>query len=51
MRASELGMAEGMTVVRSQDLPLGDRKKAWDGDAADNRVRKWASAKEEPNTS
>ncbi len=51
MRAGELGMAECMTVVRYQDLPLGDRQKAWDGAAAEKRVRKWASAKEEPNTS
>jgi len=40
-----------MTVVRYQDLPLGDRDKAWDGNAAEKRVRKWASAEGEPNTS
>lgn len=38
-----------MTVVRFQDLPLGNRSKAWDGDAAEKRVRKWASAQDEPN--
>ncbi|MGI8626906.1 MAG: hypothetical protein ACR2J5_10125 [Geodermatophilaceae bacterium] len=40
-----------MTVVRYQDLPLGDRDKAWDGNAAEKRVRKWAAAKDKPNTS
>lgn len=40
-----------MTVVRFQNLPLGDRERSWDGDAADKRVRKWAAAKGEPNTS
>lgn len=32
-----------------QDLPLADRDREWDGDAADKRVRKWAGAEEEPN--
>lgn len=40
-----------MTVVRFQDLPLGDRERAWDGDAAEKRVRKWAGAEDEPNSS
>lgn len=40
-----------MTVVRFQDLRVGDRDKAWDGDAAEKRVRKWASATDEPNSS
>lgn len=40
-----------MTVVRFQNLPLGNRERAWDGDAAEKRVRKWASAKDAPNTS
>ncbi len=28
-----------MAVPRFQDLPLADRDRAWDGDAADKRVR------------
>ncbi|HEX5018223.1 MAG TPA: hypothetical protein VFX15_11645 [Actinomycetes bacterium] len=38
-----------MTVPRFQDLPLADRDRPWDGDAADKRVRKWAGAEDEPN--
>jgi hypothetical protein len=38
-----------MSVVTFQDLPLADRKRRWDGDAANKRVRKWAGAEEEPN--
>jgi hypothetical protein len=38
-----------MAVPRFQDLPLADRDRAWDGDAADKRVRKWADAQDEPN--
>jgi len=38
-----------MTVTTFQDLPLADRDRAWDGDAADKRVRKWADAQDEPN--
>lgn len=38
-------------MVRFQDLPLGDRDRAWDGTAAEKRVRNWASAKKEPNSS
>jgi len=38
-----------MTVTKFQDLPLADRDRAWDGDAADKRVRKWADAQDEPN--
>ncbi|HEX7189344.1 MAG TPA: hypothetical protein VF423_14080 [Actinomycetes bacterium] len=38
-----------MSVPRFQDLPLADRDRAWDGDAADKRVRKWADAQDEPN--
>ncbi|MDP9862315.1 MULTISPECIES: hypothetical protein [Streptosporangium] len=37
-----------MTVTRFQDLPLADRDRHWDGDAADKHVRKWAGAEEEP---
>lgn len=32
-----------------QDLALAERDRAWDGDAAEKRVRKWAGAEEEPN--
>lgn len=32
-----------------QDLPLAERDREWDGDAAEKRVRAWAKATEEPN--
>ena len=32
-----------------QDLPLADRDREWDGDAAEKRVREWAGAEDEPN--
>jgi len=38
-----------MAVTTFQDLPLADRDRAWDGDAADKRVRQWADATEEPD--
>jgi hypothetical protein len=38
-----------MTVTRFQDLPLADRDRAWDGAAADKRVRAWADAEKEPD--
>jgi hypothetical protein len=38
-----------MTVTTFQDLPLADRDREWDGDAADKRVRRWADAQDEPN--
>jgi hypothetical protein len=38
-----------MSVTAFQDLPLADRSREWDGDAADKRVRKWAGAEDEPN--
>jgi hypothetical protein len=38
-----------MTVTTFQDLPLADRDRAWDGDAADKRVRQWADATDEPD--
>lgn len=38
-----------MTVSTFQDLPMADRDREWDGDAADKRVRKWAGATDEPN--
>ena len=39
-----------MTVTQFQDLPLADRDREWDGDAADRRVRRWADAEEHPTT-
>ena len=38
-----------MTVTQFQDLPLADRDREWDGDAAERRVREWADAQDEPN--
>ena len=38
-----------MAVTSFQDLPLADRDRDWDGDAAEKRVRKWADAEDEPN--
>lgn len=38
-----------MTVTRFQDLPLADRSREWDADAAEGRVREWAGAQESPN--
>ena len=38
-----------MAVTSFQDLPLADRDRAWDGDAAEKRVREWAGAENEPN--
>jgi hypothetical protein len=38
-----------VTVVRFQNLPLADRKRRWNGAAANKRVRKWAGAEEKPN--
>ena len=38
-----------MAVTSFQDLPLADRGREWDGDAAEKRVRKWAGAQDEPN--
>lgn len=38
-----------MTVTPYQDLPLTDRERRWDGDAAEKRVRQWADATETPN--
>ena len=36
-----------MAVTSFQDLPLADRDRAWDGDAAEKRVRSWAGADDE----
>ena len=38
-----------MSVTAFQDLPLADRDREWDGDAAESRVRKWADAEDAPN--
>jgi hypothetical protein len=38
-----------VAVTTFRDLPLADRDREWDGDAAEKRVRKWAGAQEEPN--
>ena len=38
-----------MAVTAFGDLPLADRDRAWDGDAAEKRVRAWAKAEDEPN--
>lgn len=38
-----------MAVTAFGDLPLADRDRDWDGDAAEKRVRKWAGAGDEPN--
>ncbi len=38
-----------MTSVRFQDLPLADRERSWDRDAAEGRVRRWAEAEDAPN--
>ena len=37
-----------MTTTRFQDLPLADRDREWDGDAAEQRVRRWAGAEDGP---
>ena len=38
-----------MSVTSFQDLPLADRDREWDGNAAEKRVRRWAHAEDEPN--
>lgn len=38
-----------MAVTAFQDLPLADRDRQWDGSAAEERVRRWAGAQDEPN--
>lgn len=38
-----------MTVTAFQDLPMADRDREWDGDAADKRVRRWAGVEDKPN--
>ena len=38
-----------MAVTAFGDLPLADRDREWDGDAAEKRVRSWAGAEDGPN--
>lgn len=38
-----------MAVTAFQDLPLADRDRPWDGDAAEKRVRSWAGAEDKPD--
>ncbi|HET7396899.1 MAG TPA: hypothetical protein VFJ94_00115 [Intrasporangium sp.] len=38
-----------MAVTSFQDLPLAERDRHWDGDAAESRVRTWAHAEDGPN--
>jgi hypothetical protein len=38
-----------MTVPSFQDLPLADRDRAWDGAAAEKRVRRFTGAEDGPN--
>ena len=38
-----------MAVPSFQDLPLADRDRKWDGDAAEKRVRKLTGAEDAPN--
>jgi hypothetical protein len=38
-----------MTVSSFSDLPLADRRRRWNGGAAERRVRRWASAEDGPN--
>ncbi len=37
-----------MAVTSFGDLPLADRDREWDGDAAEKRVRQWADAEGGP---
>jgi hypothetical protein len=38
-----------MAATTFQDLPMADRDREWDGDAAEKRVRRWAGAEDGPN--
>ena len=38
-----------MAVTTFHDLPMADRDREWDGDAAEERVRRWADAEDGPN--
>jgi hypothetical protein len=48
-RATSESEERSMAVTSFQDLPVADRDRAWDGDAAEKRVRRWAGAEDEPN--
>ena len=37
-------------MTRFQDLPLADRDREWDGDAAEKRVRRHTGAEDEPTS-
>jgi hypothetical protein len=43
------GYGTRVAVTSFQDLPLADRDHAWDGGAAEKRVRSWAGAEDQPN--
>ena len=38
-----------MSVTSFQDLPLAERDRAWDGDAAERRLRSFTGAEDGPN--
>ncbi|WP_422615133.1 hypothetical protein, partial [Frankia torreyi] len=38
-----------MSVTPFKDLPLADRTRAWNGAAAEKRVRRWVEAQDAPN--
>jgi hypothetical protein len=38
-----------VSVVSFQDLPLADRRRRWNGDTANRRVRRWADVEDQPN--
>ena len=38
-----------MSATAFQDLPLASRRRRWDAEAADARVRRWAGADDAPN--
>ena len=44
-----VGYPNFMAVSSFQDLPLADRDRRWDGDAAEKRVRKFTGAEDAPN--
>jgi len=41
--------AEAGKSVSQVEVPLADRERSWDRDAAEKRVRRWAKAEDEPN--
>lgn len=38
-----------MAVTEFKNLPLAGRERHWDGGAAEQRIRKWAGAEDQPN--